>query len=157
MKRRGKTKIAQGKGTKIQFIKKWFYYCNIFLLEGHSKKPTPEVLFLSFFFALLFNKSQKGKMADSVFYVGPGICTDHCDNWLSLFSLSFSLLCSLLFTHFRDTQEAEFYLPSYFGKTRKNVKIIIKWFSGVFLFFYGQHSVTEAWTNPIYPKMFFFL
>ena len=35
-------------------------------------------------------------------------------------SSQFFLIHSLLFTHFRDTQEADFYGPSYFDPTRRN-------------------------------------
>ena len=38
------------------------------------------------------------------------------------FHFSFLSLRSLLFTHFGDTHEADFYWPSYFRITRKNIK-----------------------------------
>ena len=50
-------------------------------------------------------------------YVLTIVNTDFCS-----FSLSFFLLHSLLLTHFGDTQEADFFLPSYFGITRMNKK-----------------------------------
>ena len=36
-------------------------------------------------------------------------------------SFFFFSLCSLLLTHFVDTPEAEFFSPSYFGITRRNI------------------------------------
>ena len=72
---------------------------------------------------------------------------------LSIFPLSFFLLRLLLLTHFRETTKAEILFPSYLEITwRKNYNFFLnknKRFLGVFSTFYGQHSVTAAWANPI--------
>ena len=52
--------------------------------------------------------------------LGPGICTDNCYPWLSLFFSLSLLLHSSLFTHFMDSQQANFYILLYFGMTRRN-------------------------------------
>ena len=75
----------------------------------------------------------------------------HPSMYWPLLTLTFTLLS--FYAHcFSATsgiiRKLKFYLPSYFGITRRNINNK-KSFLGIFSAFYGQRSVAEAWTNPV--------
>ena len=77
---------------------------------------------------------------------------------LSLFSL---LLFSLFFIHFGDTHEADFYAPSYFDQTRRNIEFSLnknifyrKWVSGVFRLFTANIWSRQPGPTPEYSSFF---